>query len=172
MAREKKKVIVNVTREMAEDAMGVFSDSANSLQKIEAKMNAEINAIRDKYQDKVTELNESKDEQFEILEVFANETQLAWGKKKSFELMHGVIGFRTGTPKLKFDKGFNSKSVTSILAEKFPEYVRTIEEMNKEKIIQDRDTDGFDAICKKAHISIVQDESFYIESKSEDLQPA
>lgn len=170
MAREKKKVIVNVSREQAEDAMNVFAESANSLQKIEANMNTEITAIREKYQDKITAFNESKDEQFELLEVYAEETKEAWGKKKSFDLVHGTLGYRTGTPKLKFDKGFNSKSVTAILDEKYPAYVRTVVEMNKEKLIQDREADGFDAICKKAHISIVQDESFYVESKAEVLQ--
>lgn len=172
MPREKKKVIVNVTREMAEDAMGAFSDAANSLAKISAEMDAKINAIRDKYQDKITDLNEQKDQQIEVLEVFANETAESWGKKKSFELLHGVIGFRTGTPKIKFDKGFNSKSVTAILADAFPEYVRTVTEMNKEKLIQDREADNFEQICKKAHVQVVQDETFYVESKSEELQPA
>ena len=82
------------------------------------------------------------------------------------------IGYRTGTPKVKFDKGFNSKSVTAILKEQFPDYVRTVDEMDKEKLIASRDTDGFDAICQKGHIAIVQDETFYVESKSEELQPA
>lgn len=170
MARTKKKVITNVTRELAEEAMAQFSDAANSLQKIEAAMNQQINAIRDKYQEEITTLNESKDEHFEVLEVFANEQNENWGKRKSMELLHGVIGFRTGTPKIKFEKGFNSKSVTAILQEQFPAYVRQVVEMNKEQLLADREGDGFDAICKKAHIEVVQDETFYVESKSEVLQ--
>lgn len=172
MAKTKKKVIVNVNREQAEEAMAVFSDAANSLQKIEAKMNEQINAIRDKYQEQVTELNETKDEQVEVLEVYANEQNDTWGKRKSMELLHGIIGYRTGTPKIKFEKGFNSKSVTAILKEQYPAYVRTVDEMNKEQLIADRDADDFTTICKKAHISVVQDETFYVESKSEALQEA
>ncbi len=171
MARTKKKVIANVSRETAEEAMALFSDAANSLQKIEAAMNQQIKAIRDKYQDEITTLNESKDEQFDVLEVFANEQNENWGKKKSMELLHGVIGFRTGTPKIKFEKGFNGKSVTAILKEQFPQYVRTVDEMNKEQLLADREADDFTAICKKAHIEVVQDETFYVESKSEVLQP-
>lgn len=170
MAREKKQVIKNVSRETAEESMGLFSDAANSLQKIEAEMNAKINAIRDKYQDQITILNDAKDKQFEVLEVFATETQDNWGKKKSMELVHGTIGFRTGTPKIKFDKGFNSKSVTAILQESFPDYVRTVVEMNKEQLIADREVDNFNTICKKAHFTVAQDESFFVESKVEVLQ--
>jgi phage host-nuclease inhibitor protein Gam len=172
MAREKKKVIANVTREQAEDAMAIFADAANSLGTIEAEMNGKINSIRDKYQDKITGFKEQKDAQVEVLEVFATETHDQWGKKKSMELLHGVIGFRTGTPKVKFEKGFNSKSVTAILQEKYPDYVRTVTEMDKEKLISERDADGFEMLCKKAHIEVVQDETFYVESKTEALQPA
>jgi len=172
MAREKKKVISNVSREMAEYAMGMFSDAANNLGKIEAEMNLKINAIRDKYQDVITVLNEDKDTQVEVLKVFAEEQQETWGKRKSMELLHGVIGYRTGMPKIKFDKGFNSKSVTAILEEEYPEYVRTVSELNKEQLIIDREEDFFAAIAKKAHVQVVQDESFYVESKSEVLQPA
>lgn len=172
MAREKKKVITNVSREAAEEAMAQFSDAAISLQHIEAKMNAQINAVRDKHQELITQLQEKKDDQVAVLEVFAAETCDTWGKRKSMELLHGVIGYRTGTPKIKFDKGFNSKSVTAILEEKYPEYVRSVTEMNKEMLIQDRDADNFAEICKKAHVQVVQDETFYVESKSEELQPA
>ncbi len=170
MAREKKKVITNVSRELAEEAMGKFSDASNSLQNIEAKMNTEINAIRDKYQEKVTALNESKDEQMEVLEVYAMEQSPNWGKKKSMEMLHGVIGYRTGMPKIKFDKGFNSKSVVAILEENFPIYVRTVTEMDKEKLLADRDSEGFEKVIKKSHFTVVQDETFYVESKAEQLQ--
>lgn len=172
MAREKKKVIANVTREQAEEAMSCFADAANSLSTIEAEMDKKITSIRDKYQDKITVLKEDKDTHVEVLEVFATESYDQWGKRKSMELLHGIIGFRTGTPKVKFEKGFNSKSVTAILLEKYPTYVRTVTEMDKEKLIAERDSDGFESLCKKAHIEVVQDETFYVESKTEALQPA
>lgn len=108
----------------------------------------------------------------EVLETYATETFEQWGKRKSCELLHGVIGYRTGTPKIKFDKGFNSKSVTAILEEQFPQYVRTVTELNKEQLIADREEEFFAAIAKKAHVLVVQEESFYVESKSEELQDA
>lgn len=170
MAREKKKVYKNVTREIAEQAMSSFAQAANKVSNIEAKMNAELQEVRERYQDDLNRLNDAKDEQVEILEAFAYEQKESWGKKKSIEMLHGILGFRTGTPKVKFEKGFNSKSVTAILAENFPTYVRKVEEMDKEKLIANRDEEGFDLLCKKAHIEVVQDETFYVESKAEVLQ--
>lgn len=170
MAREKKKVYKDVTRELAEQAMSAFAAAANSISVMEADMNKKLQQVRDQYQDKLNALEAAKDEQVEVLETFAYEQKEKWGKKKSLEMLHGVIGFRTGTPKVKFEKGFNGKSVTAILQEKFPAFVRTVVEMDKEKIIAAREDEGFDTICKKAHFEVVQDEAFYVESKAEVLQ--
>ncbi len=170
--RQKKHVISNVTREQAEAAMAVFSDAANAIQKIEASMNADINAVRDKYQHQLTSLAEAKDEEVAILEVYAQETAEQWGKRKSFELLHGTIGYRTGTPKVKFDKGFNAKNTATLLEATWADYVRKTVEIDKEKIIADREAENFAQLCKAGHFEVVQDESFYVESKAEVLQVA
>ena len=133
-------------------------------------MNQELQSIREAYADGLNGLNEAKDEQVEVLEAYAYEQQDSWGKRKSQELLHGVIGFRTGTPKVKFDKGFNGKSVTAILEEQFPAFVRKVVELDKEKLVAAREDDGFAEIAKKGHFSVVQEESFYVESKAEVLQ--
>lgn len=170
MAKSKKVVYKNVTREIAEQAMSSFAQAANKVSTIEAQMNKELQQIRDKYSDDLNRQNEIKGEQVEILETYAYEQKETWGKKKSAEMLHGTIGFRTGMPKVKFERGFNGKSVTAILQEKFPAYVRTVVEMDKDKLIADREDEGFTDICKKAHIEVVQDETFYVESKQEVLQ--
>ena len=170
MPREKKKVYKDVTRELAEEAMSKFTRAANRISNIEARMNQELQSIREAYADELNGLNEAKDEQVEVLEAYAYEQQDSWGKRKSQELLHGVIGFRTGTPKVKFDKGFNGKSVTAILEEQFPAFVRKVVELDKEKLVAAREDDGFAEIAKKGHFSVVQEESFYVESKAEVLQ--
>jgi len=165
--REKKKV-----SEQAQDASAAYTKAHVSLQSIEAKMNEEINKIKEKYQDKISEQEEKRDEQFVVLEVYASEQKDTWGKAKSVDMLHTRIGFRTGTPKLKCDKGFNWTSVTSLLEEHYPDYVRTVSELNKEKLIADREFDGFDKLCKKAHIAVVQDETFFVEAKVEEVATA
>lgn len=167
--RIKKKVFKDVTAEQAQQASETFAQKFNALSKVEAKMNEEINKIKSKYQDQVTDLTEDLEEPKEILETYATEQKDNWGKKKSLELLHTTIGFRTGMPKLKPEKGWNWTSITEVLKEKFSEYVRTVTEPNKEKLIADREADGFEAICKKAHFTVVQDETFYVEPKVEEL---
>ena len=170
--REKKKIISGVTTDQAQEASASYTTSYVAKMKIEAKMNEEINRIKDKYQDEITEHDEDMKEQFLVLEVYAGESKKDWGKAKSIELLHSKIGYRTGMPKLKLDKGFNWTSVTALLKEYFSAYIRTVDEPNKEKLIADRETEGFDKVCKKAHVSVVQDETFFVEPKVEELAPA
>ncbi len=170
MAREKKKVYSNVSKELAEQAMSIFAQAANRVSSIEAKMNQDLQEVRERYVDDLNKQNEVKDEQVKVLETFAYEQKESWGKKKSADLVHGTIGFRTGMPKVKFEKGFNGKSVTAILKEQFPDYVRTVYEMDKDKLIANHEEENFETICKKAHIEVVQDETFFVESKQEVLQ--
>ncbi len=169
--RVKSKVYSNVSLDQAQEASRLFATAQNQLAKIEAKMNEEINKVRSRYQEQVNDLTEQTDDPKKILEAFAKEQQESWGKKKSFDLLHSVIGFRTGMPKLKCGKGFNWTSVTELLKEHFPEYVRTVDEPNKELLISDREDEKFEAISKKVHISVVQDETFYVEPKVQEVAP-
>lgn len=167
--RQKKKVITGVMPDQANDASAAYTNAHVRQMKLEAKMNEEINKIKSKYQDEISDLEEQKQEQYDVLEAYAKEQKDNWGKARSIELLHTKIGFRIGMPKLKCDKGFNWTSVTSLLKDNFPEYVREVVEPNKEKLIADRDAEGFAKMCKKAHIEVVQDENFFVEAKVEEL---
>jgi phage host-nuclease inhibitor protein Gam len=172
MAREKKKVITGISHEQAQDASAAYAAAYVAKMKLEAKMNEEINRIRSKYQDNITKLEDAKAENYEVLHVYASEQKDTWGNVKSIELLHTRIGFRTGMPRLKCDRSFNWTSVTALLEEYYPDYVRIVTEPNKEKLIADRDNEGFDKLCKKTHLSVVQDETFFAEPKVEELATA
>lgn len=170
--RARKKVFANVTLDQAQEAGSAFAQGNNRLKLIEAKMNEAITKIRDKYQDEITELKESLEEPVEILEVFATEQKDTWGKRKSFELLHSFIGFRTGTPKVTKDKKFTWDGVTELTKKHYPNLVRTKDELDKEAIISMRDDETFDSIKKACFFDVVQEETFFVESKQEALQPA
>lgn len=172
MTRIKKKVISNVTLEQAQEASELFAQTTNKLDKIQAKMNEEINRTKSKYQDQITDLQDSLEEPQEILKVFADEQQESWGKKKSMELLHCVIGFRTGMPKVVKAKGFSWDAVTELAAKLFPHLVRTKSELDKDSVIVLSKEDGFDEIKKGCFIDVVQDETFFVEAKKEELQTA
>jgi phage host-nuclease inhibitor protein Gam len=171
--REKKLVIAGVTREKAEEAFAAYAIADARQQKITARMDIDISKIREKYQEDLNALQEQKDQTFELMQVFATEQKdVLFGKKKSMEMVHGILGFRTGTPKLKTRKGFTWPSVTNLLKEFLPSYVRTSEEPAKDKLLADREIPEVLDLFPKVGIFVDQDETFFVEPKKEEMAVA
>lgn len=171
--REKRAVIQGVTREQSEEAFGKYAAADAKVQQITAKMDGEITKIRDKYQEDLSKLTEARKLSGDMLEAYATENKdELFAKKKSMEMTHGKIGFRTGTPKLKTLKGFTWPAVTNILKEILPDYVRTVDEPAKDKLLADRDLDEVAERLSKCGIMVDQDETFFIEPKKETEEVA
>lgn len=171
MARESKKVISKASREDAETAMATLASVYSQLKKLEAKIELEKQRIDEKYQQDVVRLQKLTDEPKEVLEVWAKSDCKNW-EGKSFDLMSGTVGFRTGTPKVEKNKKFTWDAVTELLSKHFPALVRTKTEPNKEAIIAMRDTDQFEKLKDKCYVNVVQDETFFTIPKEEELAVA
>lgn len=167
--REKKVIITGVTREAADEAFAVYAKADAQSAKITSEIELQCAKIREKYANKLTELEGEKEKAFDTLQAYAieNQTEL-FSKKKSLEMAHGVIGFRTGTPKLKTLKGFTWASALQLVKEFLPGYVRQTEEIAKDKLLADRDTEDMVPQMAKCGIQVAQDETFYVEPKKED----
>ena len=181
--REKKTVYSGVTSEQMEQAFAEYAKADARQQKIMADMDVQMTKIREKWQDELQKLAETKDKSFDILQAFAMENRAElFTQRKSLETTHGTIGFRTGTPKLKTLKGFTWASVLTLVKKFLPSYVRTSEEVNKEKLLTDREINvmlgsndpnnlGYRPLkeqMKECGIQVVQDETFYVEPKKEE----
>ena len=181
--RQKKTVISGVTREAADVAFATYAKADASINKIQAEIELQCAKIREKWQEKLTALCAERDGAFDVLQAFATEHQAElFTKKKSLEMAQGTIGFRTGTPKLKTLKGFTWASALELVKTFLPSsYIRKTEEVAKDKLLADRDLDEVDVrdrIVKtpmtmkeamaKCGIQVVQDETFYVEPKSEE----
>lgn len=167
MARKTKVLVGSITREMAEDAFAEFAKADARTAQINAKMDVEITKIREKYAGELSALNEKKEQAFEQLQSYAENNREVFGNKKSLEFTHGVLGFRTGTPKLKTLKGFTWNSVTNLLKEFLPSYVRIEETPAKDRLLADRDAPEVNSLFAKVGVCVAQDESFFVEPKKE-----
>ena len=185
MGRQKKTIISGVSREAADEAFATYAKSDAQIQKINAEIELQCAKIREKYADKLSVLGLERDQAFDVLQSFATENQAElFTKKKSLEMAHGTIGFRTGTPKLKTLKGFTWASALQLAKKFLPmTYIRQTEEIAKDRLLADRDLDEvwvYDtpsgdprtvkmpeamAVCG---IQVVQDETFYVEPKKEE----
>lgn len=169
-SREKKKLITNITRQQAEDAFAEFSRAQSNLKKVEAEMEIKITAVRENYSTAIDAYTKAKDEKFAVLQTYALENEGLFDKKKSLVLTHGVIGFRTGTPALKTLKGFTWKSVVNLVKEFLPDYLRTVEEVNKEALLAQRDNEEVNKQFTKCGVEVKQDENFFVEPKEEEAK--
>jgi phage host-nuclease inhibitor protein Gam len=171
MAKRTKKIIISgVTREAADDAFAQYAVAEAQSAKITADIELACAEIRDKYAAKLAELEEEKTKAFETLQAYATENQNElFSKKKSLEMVHGIIGFRTGQPKLKTLKGFTWASALQLVKEFLPGYIRTEEAIAKDKLLADRDGETVAEMMKKCGIMVAQDEAFYVEPKKEDV---
>ena len=168
MAREKKTIITGVSREEMENAFAEYAKADSQMQKINAEMELQMTRIRERNQSAIDALQQAKDDSFAVLQAFATEHPELFTKRKSLETVHGTIGFRTGTPKLKTGKGFTWASVLELLKTFLPSYVRTVEEPAKDKLLADRDDEDVAPLLAKCGIVVAQDESFYVEPKKEE----
>lgn len=180
--RQKKTIISGVTRESADVAFATYAKADASINKIQAEIELQCAKIREKWQDKLATLTTERDQAFDTLQAWATENQAElFAKRKSLEMAHGVIGFRTGTPKLKTLKGFTWASALELVKTFMPNYLRKTEEIAKDKLLADREADtvsikegeskkdvSMSYAMAKCGIQVIQDETFFVEPKSED----
>lgn len=174
MAKRTKKVIhAGITSEQMEMAFSEYAAADARLAKINAEMDVQITRIRDKRAEEIAKLTETRDKSFEVVQAFALENREdLFAKKKSMDGAHGTFGFRTGTPKLKTLRGFTWASALNLIKAFLPDYVRVSEEPAKDKLLADRDLPEVSAEFEKCGISVVQDETFFIELKKEEKETA
>ncbi len=156
-----------IDRAAAEEAFAAYAKADAKSAQITAKMDVEITKIRERYQDELQTLQTEKEEQFARMQSYAENNRGDFGSRKSIEFAHGVLGFRTGTPKLKTRQGFTWSSVTNLLKEYLPADVRTREEPAKDRLLADRDDPAVLGLFTKVGIMVDQDETFYVEPKKE-----
>lgn len=168
MARAKKTIHSGVSKEQFETAFAAYATAEAKRTKVTASMEVQFVAIREKNADMMAKCQDEMDANFEVMQAYAieNKDEL-FAKKKSLESVHGTIGFRTGTPKLKTLKGFTWASVTNLLKEFLPDYVRTTEEPAKDRLLADREKEEIAALFTKSGIAVTQDETFYVEPKKD-----
>lgn len=166
--RISKKVVNNVTAESFDEAFSVYAAADAREASINAKMDEQFTKIREKYADELAQCKDEKERTIETLETYCHENYDAlFPKKKSYDTVHGVVGFRTGTPTLKTRKGFTWSSVLELLKVKLPSYVRTKEEPNKELLLANREQPEVVTAMPSIGVEVIQAESFFIELKKE-----
>ncbi|WP_028978960.1 host-nuclease inhibitor Gam family protein [Sporocytophaga myxococcoides] len=165
MTRIKKTLSGPVNRTAAEEIFADFALASTRHNQLLAKKNEEISFIEKKYKEEIQQLQEQQKIAFEALHSYAESHREEFKGKKSIKFQDGVLGFRTGAPKLKTRKGYTWSSVTNLLKEFLPDYIRKIEEPAKDRLLADRNDPEVKQMFDKIGIFVDQDETFYINTK-------
>ena len=172
MTKTRERVVLppaNVSRELADAEFAKYAKADAKQQKIKAEMDLKMAKIREANANELASLDEEKDAALVIVQAFAmqNREEL-FSKKKSMEMANGTIGFRTATPALKPLKGFTWASIAKLVKVSLPSYIRTIEEVDKQSLLADREVEEVATKLKQVGVQVVQDEAFFIEPKKEE----
>lgn len=171
MTKRKSKVLhKNVSQASFEAALTAYAIAHAKSQNLTSKMDMQISKIRDKYSEDLNELTEEQEKNYEVVQVYCEEHPELFEKRKSMETAHGLVGFRTGTPKLKTLPGYTWAAVLKLMKGTLPKYIRSKEEPNKEALLADRNDPEVYKNFKEVGITVDNDERFFIELKKEEQE--
>lgn len=136
--------------------------------KIEAKMDAEIANIREKYADRLLKIDRRLEELFDGMMIWAEANQHLFENKRSLDYPHGIVGYRLGNPTVRLHRGMTTDKVIALAREIAPELVAIKESLNKDLIIDRRAELARNGILDRLKLQIVQDDRFYIQPKTEE----
>jgi phage host-nuclease inhibitor protein Gam len=127
------------------------------------EMDAKIQSIRVNYEDLLAGLTADLEAEMAMAQQWAESNPKEFSARKSIEMTHGTIGFRTGMPRLKTLKGMTWEKVVNRLRAATPEFIRRKEEADKDRLLAERATLDLPSIG----LQVVQDETFFVEVKRE-----
>jgi phage host-nuclease inhibitor protein Gam len=152
------------SRADAETRMFHLAEAANERQALIAEMDEQLLAIKKEYEADIGQLELRIGEATADLEAWALAHPEEFGKRKSIEFLSGVLGFRTGTPKLALlNRSWKWETVTAAVERMLPNFIRSHTEVDKQAILGQRDE--LAEFLPGVGLRVVQDDGFYIEPK-------
>jgi phage host-nuclease inhibitor protein Gam len=160
------KTHAGVTAEQFETAMAHYADATLREVAINRLIDQEMDELNEKYKDERACLVQTRDTSFGIVQAYCVDNKATlFNRRRSIGTVHGVAGFRLGTPRLRTMKGKSWDKIVMGLKERLPAYVRTTDEPAKDLLLADRNKEHVAPVLAELGLQVVQDELFYIEAK-------
>ena len=169
--RAKATIEPELTEAELQEKLGEYTGITQLLECTEVALEEQLTTLRKEAEVKITELKNSQKSLLKTIQKWAERNKKTlFQDKKSREFLFGKIGFRTGKHKLKLLKGFKWADVLEKVKEIAPGYLRIKEETDKARLLSDRDNKNMNELLTQVGIEIIQDESFFIEIKTEETE--
>ena len=168
MATKAKIDVVDFTVTDAGFLVGELAGAEMQADQLTAKMNKELDAVRERYEEKLQTLRGNINMRRAALEQWAEAHADLFKQPRSMEFERGTIGFRTGQPKLKLLAKRTWDFVLATLVNQGPRgYTRTELTVAKDVIIADREKLGEEKL-KEIGVKVVQEDAFFCEVKKDE----
>lgn len=171
-SRTKKKTIVPpLNQAEADRVLASYANSHAKREEINAEMDQKFTEIREQYADALGGHTDVVNENFKKLQMYYEVKPELFQKRKSVETAHGLVGFRTGTPKLKTLRGYTWAAVLKLMqAKKAVDFLRTKIEPAKDLLLASRENPETITLMTEVGIEVVQDDTFFIDLKKEEVE--
>lgn len=157
------------TREEMERLVGEIRALTIHNDELTVRRDTERADVDRNYEEPLTAISEALDAKLVLAQDWAEHNPAEFGKLKSIEFVNGVVGFRTGQPKLVKLAGWTWEKILEAVARVLPDYVRVKQEVDRERILADRET--LTPLLKEIGVKVEQDEAFYVEPTRAELSP-
>lgn len=169
MAGQKKRRIkkpmtpVINSRAEAEEMMHSLAASVNAQRGIVAERDARLLELTNRYAAGLAVLHSAVEIKTEALRAWAQANPDEFPKGvKSIKFSAGVLGFRTGTPKLKLlSRRWTWETVLAAVQARLPAFIRNKPEVDKEAILNQRDE--LAEFLPEVGLKVDQEELFFVE---------
>lgn len=168
MAKKTTKTTIR-TREELESVMGEYAAQVLERDRLTVKMEQEIAAVRVRYENEIGMCVVIGDGLFDDIQAWATLHPDEFGARKSLDLLHGRIGFRTGTPAVRQVSGVKAEHSVELLCDSGRGWTRVKTEIDKERILADIAAGAAsEDDLRPFGLRIERSETFYTDIKRED----
>ena len=178
----KKKIISNpkimkkrvriINRKSLEKAMSLYAKAKSNRISLNNAMEEQLMMVRNNYTDRINEYDEECDTLSTDIIDYARENRDTVFPKgtKHLELTDGTVGYKQGRHSLALQEGHSwASALTALQDDKSAKaYLRTKYEIDKARLLADRDKPKVAQIIDRIGLQVVNAEQFYIETKSTD----
>ena len=174
MRKSMKKLGTTITTdEELEAALGRYAEAMLQHEALTVDLEERVRQVRAEYEEKFAPLAATGEAILKDMAAWAALNPERFADKKSLELLHGTVGFRTGMPRVALERGRKEEDVVEEMLEAgdAEAYLRRVVELDRQRIIAAwLCTDGIAAAAflERFGISVKQTERFYAEIKREE----
>lgn len=153
-------------REAAERVAGHVTLNILKERALQVRMDKQLAEVKQDYEKEFARLAKERAPMVEQLRAWADANKPAFEGKRSLDMLHAVIGWRTGQHQPKTLKGWTwPKVVAACKKLRHANWVRVKEEPNKERMVEDR---ALSMALAEVGVRIIQDETFFVDPKVDE----